>query len=155
MGVSYPQWNDDDQLLAALGEALQGPPGSLVEEAKALYTWREVDAELAQLIHDSALDDNLVAGMRAELASVRRLAFETRAGDVTLELEVTPDGIVGQVWPRPLSAELEVGTKDGAVRVVELDEVGGFFVHLVPPGPFRLSWHASQDRRVLTVWITL
>ena len=63
-------WDQDEQLLAALREALHGrpvPPArdpqagqavppEFVEAGQALYTWRNIDAELAELTYDSAHD---------------------------------------------------------------------------------------------------
>jgi len=48
-------WTDDDQLLAALADAFRearAVPGELVEAANAAYTWRNIDAELANLTRD-------------------------------------------------------------------------------------------------------
>lgn len=85
--MSYLQWNDDDQLQVALGEALQDPPPSLLEAARGSYAWRTIDAELADLSHDSIMDGELVSGSRAEVATPRYLKFETSSGDLILEFE--------------------------------------------------------------------
>ena len=50
---------DDEQLLAALGEAMRARrevPGWFVETGKNAYAWHNIDAELAQLTYDSLGD---------------------------------------------------------------------------------------------------
>ena len=47
---------DDDELLAALGEAIRAReevPEWFVETGKNAYAWHNIDAELAQLTYDS------------------------------------------------------------------------------------------------------
>src|SRR5580692_5651501 len=48
---------DDEQLLAALGEAVkarEAVPEWFVETGKNAYAWHNIDSELAQLTYDSA-----------------------------------------------------------------------------------------------------
>jgi hypothetical protein len=73
---------DDDELLAALGEALkarEAVPEWFVETGKNAYAWHNIDSELAQLTYDSASeresDRDLVAAVRSETASIRALTF--------------------------------------------------------------------------------
>ena len=50
---------DDEQLLAALGEAVkarEAVPEWFVETGKNAYAWHNIDAELAQLTYDSRVD---------------------------------------------------------------------------------------------------
>jgi hypothetical protein len=153
MSVSL-QWSDDDELQVALGEALRDPPRSVVESAKGAFAWRTIDAELADLSHDSIMDGELVAGSRAEVATPRYLKFEIPAGDVILELEVTPDGLLGQLWPAA-PGELELQTANGQATALVVDDDGGFAVRPVPDGSFRLYWRAADGRQVLTIWTRL
>ena len=77
----------------------------MVAAAKAVWTWRTIDAELAELAHDSLFDEDALAGVRGA-STLRALSFA--AGSVFIELEVSEDrdrrGFVGQVMPRPEAA---------------------------------------------------
>ena len=69
---------DDDELLAALGEAMRARravPDWFVEMGKNAYGWHNIDAELAQLTYDSSRDQDTVAAVRSEAASIRALTF--------------------------------------------------------------------------------
>jgi hypothetical protein len=152
--MSSAWWTDDEQLLGELGEALRGdPPPQVVESAKAAWTWRDIDVELASLTYDSALDDLQPVTVRAELATVRRMAFQTRDGAITIELEVRNRALMGQVWPGQVG-EVEVHTV-ADTSTTPIDEVGGFVVRPLPTGAFRLSCRVGATTRVVTTWISL
>src|SRR2546425_157833 len=84
----------DAPLLAELrlaSAAREPVPPRVLEAARAAYTWRLIDAELAELIADSALEAQ-VAGVRGGVRGEqmpRLVTFEV-AGGTTLELEATP-----------------------------------------------------------------
>jgi len=160
---SHP-WGDDDELLAVLGRALRAAPAvprELVEAGKAAWTWRDVDAELAALAHDSALDDELVAAAtRAEPAPLRTMTF--RSPELTIEVEVTEDALLGQfVPPQPGRVEVVVErggdptVPRGGDLTVPVDEVGYFVVRPIPSGRFRLHCRTAERTSVLTDWTTL
>ena len=94
---------DDDALLAelgtALGEAEQVPPADLTA-ARGAFAWRTVDADLAiaELMFDSACDPE-PAGLTRSGGDGPARALAFRRGPVTLEIEVTEAGIVGQLSP--------------------------------------------------------
>lgn len=69
---------DDDRLVAELAAALAPPdvPAGVVEAAKAVYTWRTLDAQLAALAYDSAKSGESLIGVRGGSAQPRSLAFE-------------------------------------------------------------------------------
>ena len=148
---------DDDQLLAALGEAIrarQDVPDAFVEMGKGAYAWHHIDAELALLTYDSsrAEDRDVTASMRSETASIRALTFTS--AHLSLELEVTGDSLLGQVIP-PRPGTIDTQTKDGATVSTEVDEIGYFVVVPIPPSPFRLRCRTEDGADVLTGWITL
>src|SRR6476469_9444212 len=102
MNVENAPQGGDDRLVEVLRRALAEAdevPTEVVAAARAAWTWRTIDAELAALVHDSTLDDQELAGVRA--ATGRALSFTV--GEHFLELEVAEDGdrrsIVGQVMP--------------------------------------------------------
>ena len=79
----------DEELLGELRRAvadLDPVPASVTEFAKAALGWRRIDADLAELLADSALEPERLAGTRAGAASVRSVTF--RADDLELDLEV-------------------------------------------------------------------
>ncbi len=82
--------SDDDQLLAALREAMrarEAVPAWFVETGKNAYAWHNIDAELAQLTYDSHSDEHMAAVTRSETASIRALTFTS--AQLSIELEVT------------------------------------------------------------------
>ena len=98
---------DDEELLAALGEALrarEAVPGWFVETGKNAYAWHNIDAELAQLTYDSSRDQDAVAVVRSEAASIRALTFTSAS--LSIELEVAAGSLVGQIIP-PRAGTLE------------------------------------------------
>ena len=144
----------DEQLLAALGEALrarQAVPEWFVETGKNAYAWHNIDAELAQLTYDSRRDEDTVAAVRSEAASIRALTFTS--GRLSIELEVAESSLLGQIIP-PRAGTLEVHTTAG-VTCSPVDEIGCFVVDPIPSSPFRLRCRTQDGADVLTGWITL
>jgi hypothetical protein len=150
------QWaDDDDRLLAALDDAVRAArdvPASFVEAGRAAYTWHGIDAELAALTFDSAAEPAAVPAIRAEEASPRFLTFG--AADLTIELEVGPDSIVGQIVP-PQAGHADACPANGPASSTEIDEIGCFVIRPLPDSPFRLHCHASSGISALTTWISL
>jgi hypothetical protein len=145
---------DDEELLAALGEALrarEAVPGWFVETGKNAYAWHNIDAELAQLTYDSSRGQDAVAVVRSEAASVRALTFTSAR--LSIELEVAEGSLVGQIIP-PRAGTLEVHTTAGVTNS-PVDEIGCFAVAPIPANPFRLRCRTQDGADVLTGWITL
>ena len=144
---------DDDQLLAALGDAVrarQAVPDAFVEMGKGGYAWHRIDAELAQLTYDSGTVR--IAAVRSETASVRALSFAS--AHLSMELEVTEDCLLGWVIPSR-AGTLEAQTGAGASTETTVDEIGCFAVDPIPASPFRLRFRAADGTDVLTGWVTL
>ncbi|HKA97468.1 MAG TPA: hypothetical protein VKD66_14470 [Streptosporangiaceae bacterium] len=155
MSIVARGWDDDDTLLAALKEAVRARravPPEFVEAGKNAFAWHNIDAELAQLTYDSSRDLELVPSVRTESASIRALTFSSP--HLTIELEVTPDSLVGQVIPAQ-SAVITIQPRSGAETVVPSDEIGLFSIRPIPPGPFRLYCRTDAGLDVMTGWITL
>jgi hypothetical protein len=145
---------DDDELFAALGEAVRARrevPARFVEMGKAAFTWHSVDAELAALAYDSA-DGELVGGTRAEPAELRALTFV--ASRLTIEIEVTPDALLGQLVP-PQQGAVELHGRDGVATTTRADEVGWFAIRPLPSGLFRLRVRPEGGSAVITEWAML
>jgi hypothetical protein len=145
---------DDDELLAALGEAIKARdavPSWFVQTGKNAYTWHNVDAELAQLTYDSRTDADAMAVARSETASIRALTFTS--AHLSIELEVADGSLLGQVVP-PQAGTLETRSKAG-MTTSPVDETGFFAVEPIPPGPFLLRFGTADGVSVMTGWITL
>jgi hypothetical protein len=151
---SWAALGDDDQLLAALGEAMrarEAVPAWFVETGKNAYAWHNVDAELAQLTYDSHSDERMAAVTRSETASIRALTFSS--DQLSIELEVTEDSLLGQIIP-PLAGTLDIHTTTGTMATM-VDELGFFAVEPKPDGSFRLRCRTPGGGDVMTGWITL
>jgi hypothetical protein len=147
----------DDTLLAELAEALHPwtvPPPEVVEAAKRSFTWRTIDAELAQLSYDSLLDE-AVASVRSG-GQPRILSFE--AGETTVEVEVDETAgarrLLGQLVPGG-PADLELRTP-GEPIVGQADELGRFVLAL-PADRVRVSLRCvpAAGVAVETTWVVL
>jgi hypothetical protein len=149
---------DDDQLLEVLRDALNATqvPRGFVEAGKAAYAWRTIDAELAALTYDSQWDTGADSGQLAltratESATLRALTFAS--GDLTIELELTPDGLLGQLDP-PGAGTVGVHAEAGELASVPVDDLGFFVVRPVPAGTFRLLCRTDSGATVLTGWVS-
>jgi hypothetical protein len=145
---------DDDELLAALGEAIKARdavPSWFVQTGKNAYAWHNIDAELAQLTYDSRTDADAMAVARSETATIRALTFTS--AHLSIELEVADGSLLGQVVP-PQAGTLETRTKAG-ITTSPVDEGGFFAVEPIPPGAFLLRFRTIDGVYVMTGWITL
>jgi hypothetical protein len=146
---------DDEELLAALREALgtQGDiPAEFVEAGKRAFAWRNIDAELADLTHDSLTSAGDALSLRAETASIRTLTFT--GPHLTIELEVAGDSVLGQVVPGQPAA-ITVQPASGVVVTLDADDIGRFSVQPIPAGLFRLFCRTAGGIETLTSWVTL
>jgi hypothetical protein len=147
-----------EDLLAELrvaGLVVDPVPERVMFAAKASLSWRTIDAELAELTYDSALDDERLSLVRGA-AAARMLTFS--AGDLTVDVEVEGTDrerrLVGELAPAQ-RATIVVRHAEGTTEV-ETDEDGRFRTGVVPAGPISLSLRlASGGSTVQTEWITL
>jgi|SRR4051795_3143269 hypothetical protein len=147
-----------EDLLAELrlaGLVVDPVPERVVFAAKASLSWRTIDAELAELTYDSALDEDRLSLVRGATAS-RMLTFSAGGLIVDLEVEGTDRErrLVGEVSPAQ-RAMIVVRHAEGTTEV-ETDEDGRFRTGVVPAGPISLSLRlAAGGATVQTEWITL
>jgi hypothetical protein len=162
-----PDTNETPDLVGpgdeALLEELRGaahrfdpPPPAVLEAARASLTWRTIDAELAALEFDSAVDQAAAAVRSGE--GPRLLTFS--APGLNIEVEVSPLGprrqLVGQLVPAQ-AARIEV-RHAGGVTTVQADQLGRFGVDAVSAGPVSLRCHLATvppSPPVVTEWIPL
>jgi hypothetical protein len=146
----------DDEILAMLAQAQQAAdsvPRNFIEIGKATYAWRDIDAELAELTYDSALEEaHLTARMRAERAHLRALTFTSTA--LTIEIEITDEAVLGQVIPLQ-AGEVEVNTPAGTAGTALIDNIGCFAIRPIPGGSFRLHCRTTSGTCVSTSWVTI
>ena len=149
-----PTWDrSDDDLMGELKEALEearSVPPDVMEAAKAAFTWRTVDEELEMLTlaYDSAMAD---VGVRGVGSPERMLVFE--GSDLTLEVEVNDDVLMGQVVPA-LPGRVILQNPQGSLHETEADD-GGFFLFRRPASsPVRFKWIGAEIR-VVTAWLPI
>jgi hypothetical protein len=147
-----PLSSDDDllrELSAALAEA--DAAATVLAAGHAAWAWRDIDAELAALAYDSALDPRLSELVRAA-APPRTIVFRT--ADLSVELEVSGQDVAGQLVP-PGPGEAELRWPGGGTRPVPLDEAGRFEFDAVPSGLVRLRCRAAGGAALTTTWVRL
>jgi hypothetical protein len=135
-------------------------PALVTETAKAALGWRRLDAELAELLGDSALDAGALALARGAGATLRSASFS--AGEVTIDVEFHIDGaertVLGQLSP-PTAARIEVqAANESASSTTESDGLGRFRTQLPAGGSIRLRvtiGDADGARLIETSWIAL
>ena len=136
-------------------------PEDVLAAARAAITTRELDAELAALVADSAAEQvelrfEPVRRASTEGADIRLLSFD--GGGVRADLEVSGSGdqltVVGQLMGASQhGCVLQQG--DGRVHDVELDALGRFLITGVTSGPARLRCRAASGSPVNTHWVWL
>jgi hypothetical protein len=158
--IDRKQEESDDELLDELrgiAARVDPTPEFVLSAAKAAYTWRTIDdelAELAELTFDSALEEQGAGAVRGG-EGPRMLTFETP--EVTIELEVTATGdtrsVVGQIVP-PEAGRVEL-RHAGGVAEAEVDELGRFSLERVERGPVSVRLHraSAPDAPVVTDWL--
>ncbi|MFA9431096.1 hypothetical protein [Egicoccus sp. AB-alg2] len=144
----------DEALLAELrrvARSLDPVPADAVLAARSALAHLRLDAELAELVHDSETAPEPV-GVRGQGTS-RQLSFQ--AGIVEIDLEILVEGerrrLVGQCVPAT-ALEITVRQPQGE-RSTVTDDLGRFVVE-VPPGPvsLRCAWpHTEQV--IETAWV--
>ena len=149
----------DDELMVALAEAVaeeRDVDERRREAARAAFTWRTVDEELAELLHDSALDAG--AAVRSSGDGPRALSFG-RSG-LALEVEVDGEQVMGQVIGEGAAAEetapatVTLRRPDAEDAVVRADASGFFRLSGVGPGPARFVVEKA-GWSLTTPWVTL
>lgn len=144
----------DNEILDILRKGLwqsDPVPSTVSEFAAALFTWRDIEAELAELTFDS-VDEETPAGVRST-STARMLSFEIGKWTIDLEYNLARGGLMGSVSPvSPFFVELHSG---GARFEVELDDIGRFEFDDVKPGPASLVFRSADGEVVKTSWIVL
>ena len=148
-------WHDE-ALLALLRDALRAQravPRAFVEAGRSAFAWRDIDVGLVRLSRDPADGPERVRGPAAETAALRTLTF--RAARLSIELEVGPDCLIGQIIPAQ-PAVIRVRARAGPDLAIRFDEHGCFIIRPIPQAMFRLHCQtAAATAEVVTRWISL
>ena len=149
--------HDDEELMAELAAAVTEEAAVSDRRraaAKAAFTWRTVDAELADLLHDSALDPG--AAVRSAGDGPRTLSFRRAA--VTLEVEVDGETVLGEVIDEhegeAAPATVILQRPDADDRTAIADASGFFRFDGVEPGSVRFVV-ARAGWSLITPWATI
>lgn len=146
------EWQEE--ILMAVDDAFETDlapiPQQLTEAARAAFGWRRVDAELAELLFDSASDE--LVGVRGTVVERRSLRFGAHGALVRVHL--TADSLVVMIEP-PIEAACRVATavRPGEVRVAEhrTDEHGELVVY-APDLPVRIEVDLPSGT-IVTPWV--
>lgn len=139
----------DDRMLERIGEAfeeLDPIPGHLSDAARAAFSWRRADAELAELLFDSATDE--LVGVRG--TSSERRSFRFGTDDFVIRVHLTAETMIVMVEP-PLSVPCRIAGEDG-VAEYHTDEYGELAVD-APDFPVRVEVDLPAGT-VVTPWVT-
>lgn len=149
-----------EDLRALFGRDDPVPP-LLIEAGKASLGWRRLDADLAELLSDSALaEEGEFALARGSHADVRSVGFA--AGPLTIDVEIHGEGserrLLGQLSPAG-QATVELYTRDGdaAAATAEADSLGRFRLALPDVAVVRLRLNTGDGSSgwIETSWIPL
>ncbi|MFR9787693.1 hypothetical protein ACL07V_03275 [Streptomyces sp. MB22_4] len=135
-----------EEELRQAAAVLDPVPEALCQIALDAYALHDLDAKIAELTFDSLVDALPVRGVTDV---PRMLTF--RAGPLTVDIEVTGDGLMGQVLP-PGPARIEVLGGPGAARPVAVDTLGRFTSDTPPSGPFALRLRTGTEV-IVTEWL--
>jgi hypothetical protein len=151
-----PAAPSDRELLDALAVVLlhdEPAPADAVEAAIDAYTWQAIDAELLELLYDSAV--GTLPALRDDAPPSRLLTFTSPS--VEIEIELTSDApprVRGAVAP---PGRYGVELQQGSSRVAGVSsEAGMFELTAVDTSPLRLIITTDvTEARLVTPWIEL
>jgi hypothetical protein len=150
---------DDTELeeqLRQVAARFEPVPTELITAAIGAYTWRTIDAEIAELVFDSSVAQDDAALVRGPQQG-RLLSF--RSSGLTVDVEVTSAGarrsLIGQLVP-PRRASIEIRQGNDVVTV-EADELGRFSAGELRAGPIclRSGAGAPAGDGFVTDWISI
>lgn len=128
-------------------------PPSVHDAALAAFELRNLDAELAELVADSAVEAGTV--LVRGTAEPRLISFASPR--ISIELQVTAAAgarrLVGQVVGRRHGV-VELDHRDGVI-VVQPDDLGRFVASGVSAGPVRLRCELPTGGSVMTSWLVV
>jgi hypothetical protein len=147
-GVDEPGFDADllEEELRRAAAILDPVPAELRRIAVEAYALHDLDARIAELTFDSVVDGIPVRGA---MDTPRMLTFHS--GEVTVDVEVSAQGLMGQVMP-PQPARIEVLTGPQSATSLDADDLGRFGSEVAPAGPFALRLRTG-GQVVVTEWL--
>lgn len=145
---------EDATLLGLLRDSLaesDPAPSDVVAFAKAAFTWRDIEAELAELEFDSATED-LPTGVRSS-TTARMMSFQAGQWMIDIEYDETAGRLIGATSP-PARYSVDLHTS-GAKFTTESDDLGRFTADGVAPGPLGMVLRFTRGQAVKTQWVVL
>jgi hypothetical protein len=142
--------------LRLLANDVDPVPSEVTTFADAALGWRRIDAELAELLSDSALESAATAAAVRGGERARSLTFRSSDLEIDLELQSGDGGmiILGQIAPAG-RAWIEVQRDDESkLASAEADELGRFRLELAESGRVRLRVTRDGQAPVETSWIS-
>lgn len=137
--------------LRRIATDVDDPPELVLATARAALLTRQLDAELAELVMDSAVDE--LAAVRDAGGDVRLLSFE--ASTVSMELQVSESGAARVLHGLVRGHSGEVVVESAAqTQLLTVDPHGWFSVEL-PQGTVRLHLHDETGAAVTTSWVSI
>lgn len=132
-------------------------PMNAVHVARESHVWRTIDAELADLVYDSLVDQDEPALTRGA-GEPRLLTFQ--AGEFTIEIEATGDDttcdLFGQIVPAG-PRQVQLHHPDGPIDLA-VDDLGRFGHRGIRSGPVRVQFRVpgeASDVVIVTQWVPL
>jgi pimeloyl-ACP methyl ester carboxylesterase len=151
--MPWRNWNDDEDLMRDLTDALRTEPyeAEVVAAGRSIGAWHTADPDraLAALLYDSSVD-GLVAVRGPAPGAPRNLVFAL--GELRIEIELSDLGLEGQLIP-PEPGRVWLLDATGPIAETVADEVGCFRFPAARRGPIRLECEAPDGRRLATEWI--
>ena len=136
------------EILSRALEHADPVPISVTEAGKSAFTWLTIDAELAELVFDSARDE--LVGVRSETLAERQLTFQSPNVEIEIMLVGDTRHLVGQLVP---------AQEAGVTLITELestdaktDYLGRFDFTGVEPGRIRLQVSTAGGPSITTQW---
>jgi len=139
------------EILEILGRALEHSdpvPISVTEAGKSAFTWLTIDAELAELVFDSARDE--LVGVRSETLAERQLTFQSPNVEIEIMLVGDTRHLVGQLVPAQ-EADVTLITELESTDA-KTDQLGRFDFTGVEPGRIRLQVRTAGGPSITTQW---
>jgi len=129
-------------------------PPEVTAAGRAAIGWRRLDADLAELLADSALDPEPV-GVRGRGVRTSRYSSGELEIDVEIHYEDDRMRLVGQLDPGS-PATVEVQDEDGVVTAMATaDDLGRFRVEFYPVSRARLRVIREGSPVVESSWLAL
>lgn len=146
---------EDSKLLrriSAMFDHVDPVPDAVATAARSAFGWRDMDAQLAELIDA----EQLVGSATRAHGEHRLLTFE--APGVTVAIEATEINgarkLIGQLVPSgPHHIALETAVQSGQQLTAPVDHLGRFTLTAVPAGLIRLRCTLPNGAQVVTEWV--